>query len=118
VVITNYYFCSAKGLRPAATLALNYMGETYEESAVGDGQYDAFMNAVKKIYKTIGFTLPRLVDYVVTIPPGGHTDALVETSITWEINEKIFKTRGLDSDQTAAAVIATQKMLNLHVENH
>lgn len=117
VVITNYYFCTAKGLRPAATLALNYMGETYEESAVGDGQYDAFMNAVKKIYETIGCTLPRLVDYVVTIPPGGRTDALVETSITWEINEKIYKTRGLDPDQTAAAVIATQKMLNLNVEN-
>jgi D-citramalate synthase len=28
-------------------------------------------------------------------------------------NGKEFKTRGLDSDQTVAAIIATQKMLNV-----
>jgi (R)-citramalate synthase len=52
---------------------------------------------------------------VVTIPPGGRTDALVETIITWD-NSREFKTRGLDSDQTVAAIQATLKMLNI-VEN-
>jgi D-citramalate synthase len=51
----------------------------------------------------------------VTIPPGGRTDALVETVITWQ-NGREFKTRGLDPDQTAAAIKATLKMLNI-VEN-
>jgi len=114
VKILNYYFCSAKGLKPVATLSLRHFDDDCEETAKGDGQYDAFMNAVKKIYKQMGKKLPRLVDYVVTIPPGGKTDALVETSITWELNEQIFKTRGLDPDQTAAAIIATEKMLNIN----
>jgi D-citramalate synthase len=45
-------------------------------------------------------------------PPGSSSDALCETIITWTNNGK-FKTRGLDSDQTVAAIIATQKMLNV-----
>jgi D-citramalate synthase len=47
------------------------------------------------------------------IPPGGNTDALCETIITWKINGKGVKTRGLDSDQAVSAIKATQKMLNL-----
>ena len=58
---------------------------------------------------------PRLADFRVRIPPGGRTAALVETVITWEAtgegNEN-FSTLGVDSDQLAAAVIATEKMLN------
>ena len=54
-----------------------------------------------------------LTDYAVRIPPGGKTDALCETIITWSINNKNVKTRGLDSDQTVSAIKATEKMLNL-----
>ena len=57
--------------------------------------------------------LPQLVDYEISIPPGGRTDAFVETIITWELNDKQFKTRGFESDQQAAAITATLKMLNL-----
>jgi D-citramalate synthase len=57
--------------------------------------------------------MPALTDYSVRIPPGGKTDALCETIITWATSEREFKTRGLDSDQTVAAIKATQKMLNL-----
>ena len=32
---------------------------------------------------------------------------------TWKFDEKTFKTRGLDIDQTVAAIKATMKMLNL-----
>jgi D-citramalate synthase len=52
----------------------------------------------------------------VRIPPGGQTAALVETVITWHPaarGEPTFSTRGVDSDQLAAAVIATEKMLNV-----
>ena len=52
----------------------------------------------------------------VTIPPGGRTDALVQTVITWNDNGKILRTRGLDADQTEAAIKATFKMLNI-IEN-
>ena len=69
------------------------------------------MNAIRSIYKEVGKSLPKLIDYSVSIPPGGKTDALVETLITWELDHE-FKTRGLDSDQTAAAIKATFRMLN------
>jgi D-citramalate synthase len=71
------------------------------------------MNALKKIYKKKKLELPALSDDSVRIPPGGKSDALCETIITWKHNNKEFKTRGLDSDQTVAAIKATQKMLNL-----
>lgn len=58
-------------------------------------------------------TLPLLSNYAVTIPPGGRTDALVQTVITWNDNGKIIRTRGLDADQTEAAIKATFKMLNI-----
>ena len=112
VTIENYVLTHSKNLRPSATLLVNIEGNIYQENAQGDGQYDAFMNALKKIYKKIGKELPELVDYAVTIPPGGQTDALCETVITWK-NGKTFKTRGLDSDQTVSALKATEKMLNI-----
>jgi D-citramalate synthase len=74
------------------------------------------MKALRKIYAKLERTLPRLVDYSVSIPPGGKTDALVQTLITWKL-EKEFKTRGLDCDQTVAAIKATIKMLNI-IENN
>ncbi|MGA0212430.1 MAG: alpha-isopropylmalate synthase regulatory domain-containing protein, partial [Flavobacteriaceae bacterium] len=79
----------------------------------GDGQYDAFWNALKKIYTHQKQDLPDLVDYAVRIPPGSNSDALCETSITWKGNGREFTTRGLDSDQTVSAIKATEKMLNL-----
>jgi len=57
-----------------------------------------------------------LADYQVSIPPGGKTDALVQTTITWRWNGRNFRTRGIDSDQTEAAIKATSKMLNI-IEN-
>ena len=87
--------------------------DIFEESAQGDGQYDAFMNALKKVYHKKKIELPQLTDYTVRIPPGGKTDALCETIITWEIKGKDVKTRGLDSDQTVSAIQATVKMLNI-----
>ena len=88
-------------------------GDLYQEHAQGDGQFDAFMNTLKKIYKGKGKELPILTDYAVRIPPGSNSDALCETVITWKLEEKSFKTRGLDSDQTVSAIVATQKMLNI-----
>ncbi len=113
VEVINYVLTHSKSLRPSATLMVKVEGHVYEENAQGDGQYDAFMNALKKIYAKKKVILPMLTDYAVRIPPGGNTDALCETIITWEHNNKEFKTRGLDSDQTVSAIKATQKMLNL-----
>ncbi|MFA6795744.1 MAG: alpha-isopropylmalate synthase regulatory domain-containing protein, partial [Proteiniphilum sp.] len=53
------------------------------------------------------------IDYEVVIPPGGKTNAYVQTIITWKFEGKVFKTRALDIDQTVAAIKATMKMLNM-----
>ena len=112
VSIENYVLTHSKDLNPSVTLKICVNGECFEENAQGDGQYDAFMNALKKVYKQKKIELPLLADYAVRIPPGGKSDALCETIITWSQNNKEFKTRGLDSDQTVAAIKATLKMLN------
>jgi len=113
VTIENYVLTHSKDLNPSVTLRIAIENEVFEEHSQGDGQYDAFMNALKKIYKKKKQELPLLSDYSVRIPPGGKSDALCETIITWKYNGKEFKTRGLDSDQTVAAIKATQKMLNI-----
>ena len=72
------------------------------------------MKALKDAMAQHGMHIPRLADYRVRIPPGGRTEALVETLIRWgDEAEGGFATVGVDSDQTAAAVIATEKMLNI-----
>ncbi|MGQ7870700.1 alpha-isopropylmalate synthase regulatory domain-containing protein [Sunxiuqinia sp. sy24] len=112
ILVNNYSLSHAMGLKPSATVSIAIAGKTYEATASGDGQYDAFMNALKVIYQKLKKPFPKLLDYSVTIPPGGKTDALVETVILWELDRE-FKTRGLDLDQTAAAIKATVRMLNL-----
>ncbi len=113
VRIDNYVLTHSKSMRPSVTIKVTVHGDSYEEHAQGDGQYDAFMNALNKVYKQRKTELPLLTDYMVRIPPGGKSDALCETVITWRHNNKEFKTRGLDSDQTVSAIKATQKMLNI-----
>jgi D-citramalate synthase len=113
VRVENYSLNHTKNFKPSVMLRASIKGELFEEHATGDGQYDAFMNALKKVYKKMKQELPALTDYAVRIPPGGKSDALCETIITWSYNNREFKTRGLDSDQTVSAIKATQKMLNL-----
>ncbi|MGL4293968.1 MAG: alpha-isopropylmalate synthase regulatory domain-containing protein [Bacteroidales bacterium] len=111
--ILNYSLSVAQGLKPVAILKIEIAGQVYEASSAGDGQYDAFMKALKGIYRNqLKRDFPKLVNYVVSIPPGGRTDALVQALISWEYRKEVFKTRGLDADQTEAAIKATVKMLN------
>ena len=111
--VVNYSLSVANGLRSMATLRIEINGKVYEATASGDGQYDAFMTALWDIYDELKKPRPLLKDYIVTIPPGGKTDALVECVITWDYKGKTLKTRGLDSDQTIAAIKGTIRMLNI-----
>ena len=113
IIVKSYVLKHTKGLDPSADLEIEIDGKLFKESGTGDGQFDAFMNAVKKIYRINKINLPLLIDYAVTIPPGSNSDALCETFITWKNENKEFKTRGLDSDQTVSAIKATEKMLNI-----
>ena len=114
VRLLSYVVTTAYGLKPLASLRLEINGHTYEESAQGDGQFDAFVRAIRHIYKNkLGRRFPWLTNYSVSIPPGGRTDAFVQTSISWNWDNRVIRTRGFDADQTEAAIKATIKMLNL-----
>ena len=117
VKLISYVVSTAYGLKPGANIKVEINGHQYDGSAVGDGQYDAFVKALRYIYKKyLNRTFPILANYQVTIPPGGRTDALVQTVISWHYKDGLLRTRGLDADQTEAAIKATFKMLNI-VEN-
>lgn len=113
VVVESYVLTHAKGFRPSATIAVRVNDNVFEEHAQGDGQFDAFMNALTMAYSKNDIRLPALIDYNVRIAPGSSSDALCETTITWQTEKRTFSTRGLDSDQTVSAIKATQKMLNI-----
>ncbi|MBR4842771.1 MAG: 3-isopropylmalate dehydratase small subunit [Bacteroidaceae bacterium] len=110
--ILNYSLSLTQGLRPQATVKIEIDGKVYQDAATGDGQYDAFVRALRKIYASLNKPFPVLTNYTVSIPPGGRTDAFVQTIITWSFKGEEFRTRGLDADQTEAAIKATAKMLN------
>ncbi len=117
IKLVSYMVSLAYGLKPLASVKVSINGNLYEDNSTGDGQYDAFVKALRKIYKErLGRTFPLLENYAVSIPPGGRTDAFVQTIITWRFGDKVIRTRGLDADQTEAAIKATIKMLNMFEE--
>ena len=117
VKLVSYMVSTARSLRSYASLRIEVDGVEYEAASTGDGQYDAFVKGLHKIYaEKLHREFPVLTNYFVTIPPGGRTDALVQTVISWEYKGKSLRTRGLDADQTDSAIKATIKMLNA-IEN-
>ncbi|OHD13349.1 MAG: 2-isopropylmalate synthase [Spirochaetes bacterium GWD1_27_9] len=101
-------------LKPFAAIKCSYNDETIDAYDYGDGGYDAFMNALKQILVKFKIKMPKLADYMVTIPPGGKTDALVQATISWEFEdeEKKIVTHGVHCDQIMAAIEATVKLIN------
>ena len=113
--VKDYAVVSNRGLRPSATILVRYRDKDIQATASGDGGYDAFMQALKSIGAQLGIHVPKLLNYEVRIPPGGKTDALVETTIKWEGG---LKTRGVHTDQLAAAIQATEHALNMMALRH
>jgi len=100
---------SSTNLLPVANIKIRYKGMEYFENSSGNGGYDAFMNALKKISYITDLKIPELLDFEVSIPRGGKTNALVETIIHWEGN---IRTSGISSDQIMACIKATEKVIN------
>ena len=112
--IESYNVVVSSNEMPQASVTVNFRGKSAHATGTGDGGYNAFMTALKIAMQEHGLELPHLSDYRVRIPPSGRTDALVETFIRWDKEgETGFSTLGVDSDQIGAAVIATEKMLNI-----
>jgi D-citramalate synthase len=109
-------------LKSVAAIKCAYREQTLDGYAAGNGGYDAFMNALREVLKKFDIPLPQLLDYIVTIPPGGKTDALVQAAISWQLLDDTgktatFTTRGISSDQNMAAIVATVRMINIVIAN-
>lgn len=108
--VLNTVIVSSTGLSATAAIRIRYRGKDIDAYGRGNGGYDAFVKALRTKEDMFPFEIPMLADYVVHIPPGGKSDALVETVITWKNG---LKTRGVESDQVMAAIEATSHMMNL-----
>ncbi len=95
-------------------LTVSIDGEQCTAVAEGNGGYDAFTNALDLTLEPFNdISRPHLVDYQVHIPKGGHTNALTEAAITWELNNgRKMTTRGVNSNQVFAAIQATLRVIN------
>ena len=68
VKIQSYVLTHSKGLKPTTSVSIKINGAFFEENASGDGQYDAFWNALQKVYSKQKIKLPPL--------PGGQPKML------------------------------------------
>jgi D-citramalate synthase len=87
-------------------------GEPKRASGSGNGGFDAFIDAVRKILPS-SVDFPELVDYELRIPQGGSTSALTEVLITWQGTGRTYRTRGVHANQVFAGINATLRMLNM-----
>lgn len=93
-------------------LEVEINGKKLSHQGVGNGGYDAFIDALRPLVATNGLILPELVDYAVRIPKGGKPGALTECTITWAGQPRNLRTRGVHANQVYAAVLATLRMVN------
>ncbi|MFB3917434.1 MAG: LeuA family protein [Terriglobales bacterium] len=108
IKLLDYHFTLKKGAPPKVALQLCHDKRKFEARGEGDGQYDAFIKALRSVYAD----LPELVDYRIGISRKGTSGALTEATITWRTDGKLFTTRAVNPDQLVAAMNATMRMLN------
>ena len=108
IKLLDYQFLLKKGAVPTVMLQLTHHGEPLTARGEGDGQFDAFMRALR----TVQADMPELVDYRIGISRKGTSGALTEATITWRTDGRLFTTRAVAPDQLVAAMNATMRMLN------
>jgi D-citramalate synthase len=103
---------SGLDLESTVSIRVKVNGEIHKASGSGNGGFDAFIDAVRKVLPD-RLRFPDLVDYELRIPKGGSTSALTEVLITWRDGRRTFRTRGVNANQVFAGVYATLRMLNM-----
>ncbi len=111
--LLNCSINSGLDLESTVSVRVRLNDNIYKASGSGNGGFDAFIAAMKKILDKEQFEFPELLDYQLRIPPGGQTGALTECSITWSDNGQKLTTRGINTNQVLAGVGATIRMINL-----
>jgi len=115
IELTNCSITSVLNMESVVNIQVAMGNKYYRSTGVGTGGFDAFIDAISKIMKRKDYTLPTLEDFEVRIPKGGQTNALTECIITWKIDNRSLKTRGLHTNQVFAAITATLKVINLQL---
>jgi D-citramalate synthase len=115
IELLNCYISSGMDVDSTASLRVNVHNTIHNATGSGNGGFAAFIAAISQILDKLEFTMPALLDYEVHIPRGGNTSALTECIITWKIDDRELKTRGVDSNQVLAGVKATMRMINLRM---
>jgi D-citramalate synthase len=113
--LVNCSITSGLNLESTVSIAIKLAGKLYKSTGSGNGGFDAFINAVDKIFSSHVYSLPKLEDFEVHIPRGGNTNALTECIITWRTERNSIKTRGVHANQVFAAIIATIRVINLQL---
>lgn len=115
IELLNCYISSGMDVDSTASLRVSVHNTIHNATGSGNGGFAAFIAAISQILDKLEFTMPALLDYEVHIPRGGNTSALTECIITWKIDDRELKTRGVDSNQVLAGVKATMRMINLRM---
>ncbi|MEX1197478.1 MAG: alpha-isopropylmalate synthase regulatory domain-containing protein [Pseudohongiellaceae bacterium] len=113
VELLNCYISSGLDVDSTASIRVAIDGEQYHASGSGNGGFAAFIDAIGCILARRDFEMLPLLDFEIHIPRGGNTNALTECIITWELEERELKTRGVHANQVLAAVKATLRMINM-----
>lgn len=113
IELLNCYISSGLDVDSTASIRLKVEGDVMQATGSGNGGFAAFMDAFAKVMEPRAFNIPPLIDYEVHIPRGGNTSALTECIITWQLEHRELKTRGVDANQVLAAIKATLRMANL-----
>lgn len=116
IELVNCTVTSGLDLESTASIRVRIGKEFFRAAGTGNGGFDAFMGAIRKVLHRVNIPLPTLMDYQVRIPRGGYTDALTECFITWNTDQETLRTRGVHSNQVFAAMKATMRMLNIQMQ--
>lgn len=113
IELLNCSITSGFDLESTSSIRIRINDTVYLSSGIGNGGFDAFMEALHKVLRKEGMAMPQLADFEIRIPRGGKTSALTEAIINWEADGNTFKTRGVDSNQVFASIKAAIRMLNV-----
>ncbi|WP_019614191.1 alpha-isopropylmalate synthase regulatory domain-containing protein [Psychromonas ossibalaenae] len=113
VELLNCSINSGLELESTVSIRVRVNDSIYKTSGSGNGGFDAFIGAMKKVLDKENFQFPELLDYQLRIPPGGQTSALTECTVIWSDGDTKFSTRGVNTNQVLAGIGATIRMINL-----
>lgn len=115
IELLNCYISSGMDVDSTASVRVSVNDAIHNATGSGNGGFAAFIAAMSQILDKLNFTMPALLDYEVHIPRGGNISALTECIITWKVEDRELKTRGVDSNQVLAGVKATMRMINMRM---